>query len=149
MIPIHIPPLRERIEDIPVLAEHFLAKHSAGQARRLSPGALSVLTRRTWEGNARELENVIERALVLSDSQLIQPEELPFEEPTPAEAEGELERLFQVAAESGITVRQLADRYIARMVKLTGGNKAQAARRLGVAVRTLYRKAGVAAPPDD
>ena len=149
VIPIHVPPLRERVEDIPLLAEHFLEKHSGGKERRLSPAALAVLTRRAWEGNARELENVIERALVLSDSSLIQPEDLPFEEPTPEAAEGELERLFEVAAESGITVRQLADRYIARVVELTGGNKAQAARRLGVAVRTLYRRKPGAQPPAD
>ena len=92
---------------------------------------------------------MIERALVLSDSSLIQPEDLPFEEPTPEAAESELERLFEVAAESGITVRQLADRYIARVVELTGGNKAQAARRLGVAVRTLYRRKPAAQAPAD
>jgi len=150
VIPIHVPALRERIEDIPPLAEHFLEKHSGGSERRLTPAALAVLTRRSWEGNARELENLIERALVLSDSRLIQPEDLPLEESTPADAEGHLERLFQAAAESGVTVRQLADRYIARVVELTGGNKAQAARRLGVAVRTLYRrKPGATAPADE
>lgn len=147
VIPIHVPPLRERVEDIPLLAEHFLEKHSGGRERRLSSAALAVLTRRTWEGNARELENVIERALVLSDSRRIQPEDLPFEEPSEAEAAGELKRLLEVAAESGITVRQLADLYIARVVELSGGNKAQAARRLGVAVRTLYRRKPGASPP--
>jgi DNA-binding NtrC family response regulator len=109
-----------------------------------------VLKRRSWEGNVRELENLIERALVLSDSRLIQPEDLPIEEPTSTGAAGELERLLAVAAESGVTVRQLADRYIVRVMEMTGGNKAQAARRLGVAVRTLYRrKPGAPAPADE
>ncbi len=147
VIPIHVPPLRERVEDIPLLAEHFLEKQSGGRARRLSPSALAVLTRRSWEGNARELENVIERALVLSDSELIQPEDLPFEQPSPSEADAELERMLEIAAESGLTVRELADRYIARVVELSGGNKAQAARRLGVAVRTLYRRKPTAPAP--
>ncbi len=140
VIPIHVPPLRERPEDVPLLAEHFLERHAGREKRSLSPGARSLLMRQRWEGNARELENVIERALVLTDAPLIQPEDLPLEEGSAAVTSDDFAQLLEVAAREQVTVRQLADRYIEHVIELSGGNKSQAARRLGVAVRTLYRR---------
>ncbi len=66
VIPIHIPPLRDRPEDIPALAEHFLRKHARDATRTIGPAAMESLLKHRWEGNARELENVIERELALS-----------------------------------------------------------------------------------
>ena len=81
IIPIHIPPLRERPEDIPALADAFLRKHAGPQARSLSPEAVRLLQSAPWRGNARELENAIERALALSDARILGPEDLPLELP--------------------------------------------------------------------
>jgi len=79
VIPIHIPPLRERPEDIRPLAEALLVKHAGDdKPRRLSPAALERLMSSPWEGNARELENVIERALALSDGDVIEADDLPL-----------------------------------------------------------------------
>ena len=78
VIPIHVPPLRERPEDAPALAESFLAKHSEGRGFRLTQEAMDRLIPQPWKGNARELENVIERAIALADSEEIGPDDLPL-----------------------------------------------------------------------
>jgi two-component system response regulator HydG len=75
-----VPPLRERLDDVPLLAEHFLAKLRAQAARRIagfSPDALAAMTRHQWPGNVRELRNAIERAIVLGERELIMPADLP------------------------------------------------------------------------
>jgi two-component system response regulator AtoC len=77
VIPIHIPPLRERREDVPVLVEHFVAKHALRAGKRiegLKPGVIATLQASDWPGNVRELENTIERAVVLSPGTLIEPD---------------------------------------------------------------------------
>jgi DNA-binding NtrC family response regulator len=148
VIPIHLPALHERPEDIPLLASHFVHKLAPDAHRQLSAGALAMLARRRWEGNARELENVIERALVLSDEPTIQAEDLPLDE-SDAGPQGEaLEYLLIRASEDGLTVRELSDRYIAHVLHASEGNKTRAAQRLGVAVRTLYRKDAAEKPPE-
>src|SRR5262249_61456001 len=74
-----LPPLRARREDIPALAEHFLARAASKLARtlRLSPGALERLLRYPWPGNVRELENAIERAAILTRTEVVEPDDLP------------------------------------------------------------------------
>jgi DNA-binding NtrC family response regulator len=139
VIPIDIPPLRERPEDIPILAESFLRKHCEGRPRRLSPAAMARLQRCTWEGNARELENVIERALALSDSSEIGPEDLPLPDGD-APAAADPASLLRDALERRLTLAQLDDLYIDRVLEYTRGNKVQAARILGINRRTLYRR---------
>jgi DNA-binding NtrC family response regulator len=139
VIPIEIPPLRDRPEDIPVLAEAFLRRHAEGKPRRLSPAAMECLKHNPWEGNARELENVIERALALSDNAEICPADLPL-----ADAEGpdtlDAPSLAQGALERRFTLAQLEDLYVNQVLEHTRGNKVQAARILGINRRTLYRR---------
>jgi len=80
VIQIDVPPLRERLDDVPLLAEHFLARFRGQAARRVhgfSPDALAAMTRYAWPGNVRELRNAIERAIVLGDRELIMPQDLP------------------------------------------------------------------------
>ncbi|HVP30621.1 MAG TPA: sigma-54 dependent transcriptional regulator [Myxococcota bacterium] len=142
VIPIGIPPLRERPEDVAMLAEAFLRKHAGDATRSLSPAAIERLQRCRWEGNARELENVIERALALTDSREIGPEDLPLggSEEKPAEAPASESTLLRGALSKRLTVHELVDRYIEQVLELTGGNKVQAAKILGINRRTLYRR---------
>ncbi len=82
VFPIHLPPLRERKEDIPLLAEHFLRRHATRMRRTLtgfSPDAMAALTRHTWPGNVRELSNAIERSCVLATEPVVRLEDLPAE----------------------------------------------------------------------
>jgi DNA-binding NtrC family response regulator len=139
VIPVEIPPLRERPEDIPILAEAFVRKHAEGSTRRLSAAAIARLQRCTWEGNARELENVIERALALSDAEEIGPDDLPLPGDTET-APSDTQRLLQEAIERRLTLAQLEDLYIDRVLEYTHGNKVHAARILGINRRTLYRR---------
>src|SRR4029434_9498936 len=77
VIPVHIPPLRERRDDVPVLIDHFIAKHAQRAGKRIEgvqPGVIEALQASDWPGNVRELENTIERAVVLSPSVLIGPD---------------------------------------------------------------------------
>jgi DNA-binding NtrC family response regulator len=139
VIPIEIPPLRDRPEDIPLLAEAFLRRHADGKPRRLSSAAMECLKRSRWEGNARELENVIERALALSENVEIVPADLPLpdvEVPDALDAPGRA----RDALEQRFTLAQLQELYIDHVLEYTHGNKVQAARILGINRRTLYRR---------
>ncbi len=140
VIPIHIPPLRERPEDISLLAEHFIRKHSDGRSVRISGEAMARLLRLPWEGNARELENAIERALVLCEGGEISTRDLPDCETESPDRPGFETSLLQLATDRRMTLRELGDLYIEEILNLTKGNKVQAARILGINRRTLYRR---------
>ncbi len=141
VIPIHIPPLRERPEDISVLAEAFLRRHEVDPRQRLTPGAIKKLASAPWKGNGRELENAIERAITLSDYLEIDADAFPFldeeELGTNLLNQG---NLFEHSIEDLPKLQELEDRYIAEVLKRTDGNKMQAARILGIDRRTLYRR---------
>jgi DNA-binding NtrC family response regulator len=140
VIPLHIPPLRERAEDVPALVEGFLRRHSEGRTRYFSPDAMRRLAEHPWRGNARELENVVERALALSDAELLGPEDVPL----PGCASGGSPRgddFLREAAARSLTLHDLDELYTEEVLKRTGGNKVQAARILGIDRKTLYRRA--------
>lgn len=138
VVTIHLPPLRERPGDIKLLAEHFLRKYAAENKKpipQLSKEALEILTHYNWPGNVRELENVIERAVTLSQRALILPEDLPRRlrlEPT---------SLPLNFLPGRITLSELEKLYIKKVLEDTGGNKKKAAEILGIDRRTLYRMA--------
>ncbi len=146
VIPIHLPPLRERPEDIPSLVEAFVRKHSGDRPRRFSREAVSRLQGQPWRGNARELENVVERTLALCDADLLNAVDLPIACPIDAGAgtaesnERGLVQALAEAARDGLTLRQLEDLYIEQMLEVTGGKKGEAATRLGIDRKTLYRR---------
>jgi len=135
VIEVHVPPLRDRPDDLVPLVRYLLAKHGAklGKAgSRVSPAALQILRRHTWPGNVRELENVIERGLVLGDGPVISVDDLPDSlkaRRTSAAAAGASSRLADVERE-----------HIVRTIRTLAGNKAAAARVLGLNRKTLYRK---------
>jgi transcriptional regulator with PAS, ATPase and Fis domain len=139
VIPIRIPPLRERPDDIPLLAHAFVRKHGGPDGPPLSQAAIDLLVRQPWEGNARELENAIERALALSGGGVIQPEDLLFHGAA-SEAKPQIEEMLDEALRRRLTVRDLTDLYVERALAQSGGRKLKAANILGLSRRTLYRR---------
>lgn len=142
VIPIGIPPLRERMDDIEPLAKHFMERHGGGD-RQLDGSALKVLGSQPWTGNARELENVIERSLTLCDAEILTDEDLVLEE-KPLELEAEqtedFDQMLSSAARTLTPLRDLESRYIDVVLESVDGNKARAAKILGVDRTTLYRR---------
>jgi two-component system response regulator HydG len=137
VIPIAIPPLRDRPEDIPLLAEHFLKRAAAAnrvQVRGFSPAAMARLMKMRWEGNVRELENLVERLVVLSEGALIE------EKDVPNQGEVTVEGFFRSATQDLPTIDQLEARYMRLVLERTAGKKDKAAQILGINRRTLYRK---------
>ncbi len=138
VVSLHLPPLRDRVEDIPLLAEHFLRKFAEINQKpvsRISPEALEMLSRFGWPGNARELENVVERAVTLSQHSIILPEDLPARMRTePAMVNANI-------LPSHISLSELEKLYIQKVLEQTGWNKKKAADILGIDRRTLYRMA--------
>ena len=142
VIPVHIPPIRERPDDIPALVEAFCRKYSGDELRCFSASAMERLKVAPWKGNARELENVVERALALSDARELQPEDLPLgANSSGAETPDFAQGLVSSAVEKLLTLRELDALYTARILEWTGGNKLRAARILGIDRKTLYRRA--------
>jgi len=144
VIPIHIPPLRERPQDIAPLVKDFLRRHDESGRRSLSPAALARLATCPWRGNARELENTVERALALCDDEVIDAAELPLG--TAAEKEGTAEAagadtVLRALARAHISLHDLQEHYIEAVLAETEGNRVHAARILGVDRKTLYRRA--------
>ncbi|HJQ69369.1 MAG TPA: sigma-54 dependent transcriptional regulator [Blastocatellia bacterium] len=134
---IKLPPLRDRPEDIPSLAEHFLAKVSGGNGLTISEDAMRVMTNYSWPGNVRELRNVIERAVILASEEIITPEDLPIELRT------HVPRSFQVAAEEEDPLVNLDDmkkRQILTVLEQTGWHQGRASELLGISPSTLYRQ---------
>lgn len=131
VIPIHIPPLRERKTDIPLLVEHFLkqvAERNERPAPGLSESALSAMMDYPWPGNVRELQNAVQFAIVKCKDQAITQEDLPLE----------LRQLHVPPTRRG-PIKKLDSQAVRQALKKTGGNKARAARELGVGRATLYR----------
>lgn len=137
VIPLVLPALREREEDIPLLAEHFLQKYSAANGRAIkgfTKAAMNKLLRLRWDGNVRELENLVERLVVLAPGDWIDVGEIPGTETQSPD------NFFRGATRDFPTISQLEERYIRVILDKTGGHKEKAAQILGINRRTLYRK---------
>jgi DNA-binding NtrC family response regulator len=137
VITIKLPPLRERKDDIPLLASHFLKKFERSLGRggmRFSKGAMKLLLSYAWPGNVRELENTIERAAILAETDVIHSHDLPDKLRTNALPPG-------VEMDNGnVTLEDLEREHIKRVLGKVEGNKDRAAQMLGIHVSTLYRK---------
>jgi len=140
VIEMAIPPLADRVDDIPALAERFLETFNARTGRRVtgfSPAAALLLTSYGWPGNVRELQNAIERAVVVGVGPEVAPDDLP-----PALRQPRGHDFLDEAAVRGMTISELEVAYARRVLIKNGGNKKKTARLLGIDRRTLYRWLG-------
>ncbi len=137
VFPIRIPPLRERLGDVPALAAHFLARHGA-PAGKLTAEAMEQLQRYSYPGNVRELEHALERALILAGADPIGPEHLAFIQPSGAGREAP-SWIPEIPPE-GLSLEELEKELILKALERAAGNKSQAARLLGLTRRTLYSR---------
>jgi two-component system response regulator AtoC len=144
VFPITIPPLRERREDIPPIAGHFLTKYSA-EVRKgpltISDEAMEILMKSPWKGNVRELENVIERAVIYSEGGAVRAQDLGISETSIRDALAEnvpMDGPLQAVAEAAQRIAE--SRRIRQVLKQTGGNKSRAAEILQVSYKTLLTK---------
>ena len=140
VIPINIPPLRERVEDIPLLIDHFAGKfcrrHNLGH-KEIQPEVYNVLSAYSWPGNVRELENTMERALLLTKGDVLTPKSFPESIVT-----GRQKSLVTQADPQTPTLESIEKAYIHWVLEQNEGNKSKAARVLGIDTSTLYRKLG-------
>jgi DNA-binding NtrC family response regulator len=138
VVPVHLPPLRERLADILPLAEHFLALTAGrGAPKRLSAEAASRLLSHSWPGNVRELRNAMERAAVLARRDVLTAEDLTFLHTAPIEAGPAMDWL---SGDLPGAVARLEVAMIQRALDAAGGNRADAARRLNIHRQLLYEK---------
>ena len=135
-IHIDVPPLRERLDDIPALVAHFVAQHNArhGTRKAFSAAATDVLLRHDWPGNVRELRHVVQRALVLAEGDLVRPSELRAEMRQAGGPGG------TDAETAGLALAEVERRHIASVLARVGGHRARAAQLLGISERNLYRR---------
>lgn len=143
VIPIELPPLRDRVEDIPLLVHHFLKKNANPNTQdKIDPKALETLQCYHWPGNVRELENAIERASALCDDNLIRVQDLP---PLVLKQAGQMVAadspgMMPIGKKLDDFIRDQERRFIEESIKHNGGNREKAAKMLGISMATLYRK---------
>jgi len=148
VIRLELPTLRERREDIPLLAEHFIGRFNRLQGKDVigvSDEVMAVLMQHDYPGNARELENIIEHAFVLCRSSIIELQHLP-----PELVRGR--RAMELAVRPGVTLRSLESLHIADALRRSNGNRSAAAKELGIHPSTLFRKIkdlGIETPEKD
>lgn len=147
VVPIDIPPLREHKDDIPDLVEHFLARFAreSGQPiRGISPAALQKLTSFHWPGNIRELENIMERAVALSSSTVLEAADIHLDVYAPATSAA-----AHAFLPEGMTLEQWEDQIILEALRRADGNKSQAARLLGLSRNALRYRLSKSGIPDE
>ena len=157
---IRLPPLRERPEEIPLLAHHFVegfADEFGKEIRGITPQAMAVLEAHDWPGNVRELENVLERAVLLADDGAVTPHTIPLDghnaaaewDRIPDTAEAFVERKKELRAEAVERVERL---FVLKALRAAGWNVSEAARNVGMQrtnLHALMRKYGITTPDGD
>ncbi|MGW8271855.1 MAG: sigma-54-dependent transcriptional regulator [Thermodesulfovibrionales bacterium] len=139
VIPVHIPPLRERKEDIPLLVDHFLRKNGA-DAKRFSKGAMKAFMHYDWKGNVRELQNALERIIALTDGEEIQAEMLPPELLQPSGSSSLLPHLEAPGFSLDATIESIEKSYLMKALGLSHGVKSEAAKILNISFRSLRHR---------
>ena len=136
-VEIHLPPLRDRKEDIPLLAEHFRQLHARSYRRpveRLSTAAIETLKAYHWPGNVREFKNTMERAIIMSEGPTLEPADFLFSAPQPSGLSDRVEVL------DNLDLEEIEHRAIRNALSKHGGNISRAAEELGLTRRSLYRR---------
>jgi two-component system response regulator HydG len=142
VVTLNVPPLRDRKEDIPLLAQHFLdefAVKNKRQVKGFTPQVMDRMLKYQWPGNVRELMNAVERALVFSRSEYINVEDLPLVLQEEIGREGQ-NRLAPGDVPSDLPLEEVEKATILKTLESSGGNKSEAARRLGITRKTLHKK---------
>ncbi len=146
VFPIKMPSLRERMEDIPLLVDHFLERHAnlaGGKVLKFSHAALSAMMRYPWRGNIRELENIVRRAILTAEEDTIDSLDLPGQEAEPKRPASDREPPASAMPLkdylSSIT-RDAEERYLRKALRESKGNVLQVARLMEVDRKTVYRK---------
>ncbi len=137
VVPVRLPDLKDRREDIPLLVLHFLQKFAQQHGeppRRFANDAMRVLMTHSWPGNVRELENAVEHALTMGKGEILLPEDLPVSVTAPERD------IVQEATLDDVTLAELEHRYILRILEKMGGHQIKTSRVLGIDRRTLYRR---------
>ena len=144
VVHLHLPPLRQRQEDIPLLAAHFIKKYVQENLRdktRITPEALQVLIHYAWPGNVRELENVMERAVILCSNNIISPQDLPAElAPAPAESRLDIDRFIPLNTPLPEALDSIEEQMIRRALEKSGQVQVRAAELLGITKSLLQYK---------
>lgn len=139
VIPLHIPPLRERKDDIPLLVEHFVKKFSL-TPRRISPSAMKLLVNNPWKGNIRELENLIERVFLFTDKEEISADDIP-QAVSDFDSES---RLLPKMENDGINLDQVVEtiekKYLLESLRMANGSKTDAAKLLNLSFRSFRHR---------
>jgi two-component system response regulator PilR (NtrC family) len=138
VIHLHIPPLRERKEDIPLLIDHFLKKFVA--AKKIAPNALNLLIDHPWKGNVRELENVIERILLMTDKEVITVEDLPHDLVRMSPGKSIAPDLTEEGIDLETLLETLEKRYLLEALGMARGVKTEAARLLKLSFRSFRHR---------
>ncbi|HEX5733042.1 MAG TPA: sigma-54 dependent transcriptional regulator [Blastocatellia bacterium] len=137
VVPVRLPDLKDRREDIPLLVHHFLQKFAQQHgepARRFSNEGMRILMTHTWPGNVRELENAVEHALTMGSGEVLMPEDLPASVTTPERD------IVEEATLDNVTLSEVERRYILRILDKMDGHQIKTAQILGIDRRTLYRR---------
>ncbi|MDP2278442.1 MAG: sigma 54-interacting transcriptional regulator, partial [Nitrospirota bacterium] len=151
VVPLHIPPLRERKEDIPLLVEHFLKKSLLNEAverlartgfaeRKVSPQVMKLFMEYPWKGNVRELGNVIERIALLTDKDEIAIEDVPHEILMFSEGAEYTSDLTKEGVDLDRIIEDIEKKYLLNALKITDGNKTEAARLLNLSFRSFRHR---------
>jgi len=138
VLPIKVPPLRERPGDILAIAEHFLRQQGGDAPKRISPAAARRLLQHAWPGNVRELRNTMERAAVMSHGACIEPEDIALADRSVTENTSDV--AIDWDGELAVAIAQVERVMLQRALAAANGNRAEAARRLGISRQQLYRK---------
>jgi DNA-binding NtrC family response regulator len=139
VVTVHLPPLRERRSDIPMLVHHFLNRYAPGAPLQVTAGAMKSLLQYVWPGNVRELENCVARAVTLGDQQIIDVQDLPPAIRTEQPPTGD-SAIQEASALSTTALAEMERMTILRVFEQANGDKALAGKMLGISRATLYRK---------
>jgi transcriptional regulator with PAS, ATPase and Fis domain len=134
-VEIHLPPLRERFDDIPLLIEHFLGiycKKYKMPMKRINPTTFRRLEKHTWPGNIRELQHAVERAVILSESNILMPQDFFLSQIDENDNPDDAEDITNLEEREKLLIRKVIDKH--------GGNISKAAKELGLTRASLYRR---------